>query len=87
MFLRCNPSVFVVENNYVILVNVKEQGIISVLVNGIRYYEDNSGALSSQKTFAKICVPKEALNESKSYTVAFRKTVKRQSYFSKFEAS
>ena len=85
MFLRCNPSVFVVEENYVILVNAKEQGIISVLINGVRYYEENSGALSSQKTFAKICVPKEVLNNAKGYTVAYKKTVKRQSYFSKFE--
>ena len=85
MFLRCNPSVFVVEENYVILVNAKEQGIISVLISGVRYYEENSGALSSQKTFAKICVPKEALNNAKEYTVAYKKTVKRQSYFSKFE--
>ena len=85
MFLRCNPSVFVVEENYVILVNAKEQGIISVLINGVRYYEENNGALSSQKTFAKICVPKEVLNNAKRYTVAYKKTVKRQSYFSKFE--
>ena len=85
MFLRCNPSVFVVEDNYVILVNVKEQGIISILVDGVRYYEENSGALSSQKTFAKICIPQDALNNAKTYEVAFKKTIKRQAYFSQFE--
>lgn len=85
-FLSCTPTVFVIENRYEILLNTYEKGIFTIEVANSLFYEDNSGPLSSQKTFAKISIPQKLLNEHKYYTVIFRKTVERKSYFSKIES-
>ncbi len=84
-FLACIPTVFVIGDEYEILINVKEPGICSVVVGGERYYEENSGVLSSEKRHAKIKVPQFDLNRERKYTVFYRKTVNRKSYFSQFE--
>lgn len=84
-FLSCIPTVFVIGNEYEFLINVKEPGICSVIIDGERYYEENSGVLSSEKCHAKIKVPQCALNQEQKYTVAYRKTINRKSYFSQFE--
>ena len=81
-FLRCTPSVFVIGNEYEILVNVKEKGIFSVRVGDTLYYEDNSGVLASEKTYAKIRVPQSELDSCKQYTVIYRKAINRKAYFS-----
>ena len=85
-FLSCTPTVFVIENRYEILLNSYEKGIFAIEIGNSLFYEDNSGVLSSQKTFAKISVPQKLLNEHKYYTVIFRKTIERKSYFSKMES-
>ena len=66
-FLYCNPIVFVINDEYEILVLTKELGIIYLEVNGKNYYEDNVGVLSSQKNYAKIRVPQNVLNEAKKF--------------------
>ena len=42
-FLRCLPSVFVIGNEYEILVTAKENGLFSVTVDGKVFYEENAG--------------------------------------------
>ena len=41
--------------------------------------------MSSEKRFAKISVPQSVLNENKSYTVLYRKTIDRKIYYPTFE--
>ena len=60
----------------------KENGIISVKIADNEFFEANTGVLSSEKNYAKIRVPQELLNEHKKYTVSFRKTIKREAYYS-----
>ena len=81
-FLRCTPSVFVIGDEYEILVNATENGIFSIRVGEITYYEENSGVLSSEKNFAKIRVPQRELDRWGGYTVTYRLTIKRRSYYS-----
>ncbi len=81
-FLYCNPSVFVIGDEYEILAVTNENGIIGVRVGEELYYEENSGALSSEKNYARVRVPQCALNEAKEYTVVYRKTVNRRAYYS-----
>ena len=81
-FLRCTPSVFVIGSEYEILINTLENGIIFVDVAGESYYEENSGVLSSEKDYAKIRIPQEVLNKTKSYTVHYQKTINRKAYCS-----
>lgn len=84
-FLKCNPTVFVIGNEYEILITARSKGIFSVRIGDKNYYAENSGVLSSEKTFAKIRVPQGALNAAKSYEVVFRAATNRRGYFSLFE--
>lgn len=81
-FLKCTPSVFVIGNEYEILCYAYADGLLAVDVGGKRYYEDNTGVLSSEKPFAKIRVPQSELNATKTYTVIYRPSICRRGYFS-----
>lgn len=75
-FLSCTPTVFVIGNEYEMLVNVTKNGICAIEIDGRTYYEENSGVLSSEKTYAKIRVPQKALDTAGKYSVVYRETVK-----------
>ncbi len=81
-FLYCNPCVFVIGNEYEILTVAHKKGIFSVCVDGETYYEDNSGALSSEKNFSKIRVPQAKLDKAKKYEVFYKETLNRKAYYS-----
>lgn len=81
-FLRCTPSVFVINNEYEVLVWARANGIFSIKIGEQIFYEDNSGVFSSEKSYARIRVPQEILNEQKSYEVVFRETINRKAYYS-----
>ena len=85
-FLKCNPSVFVIGNDYEILVVARENGILGLKIKNQIFYEENSGVLSSEKDFAKIRVPQAVLDGAKEYTVVYKKTINRKGYFSEFES-
>ncbi len=84
-FLRCTPSVFVIGREYEILVNLKSFGLCFVKVGENIYYETCSGVLPSERLVVKIRIPQKALDEVKEYTVIFRETNERKSYFSTFK--
>lgn len=84
-FLYCTPSVFVIGNEYEILINTTKNGLCYVKVGEELFYEDHSGVLASEKNTAKIRVPQSALNSAKGYEVIFRATVNRKAYYSTFE--
>ena len=81
-FLYCNPSVFVINDCYEILILTKENGIISVIIDGQHYYQENSGVLSSEKNYAKIRIPQKVLDKAKKYTISFARTINRKAYYS-----
>lgn len=81
-FLLCPPSVFVIGNEYEILVNAKQNAMLAVQIDGTVYYEENSGVLSTEKDYAKIRVPQSVLNASKQYDVVYRETINRKGYYS-----
>ena len=83
-FLYCKPSVFVIGDEYEILLNGKENGIFYVEIDNKIYYEESCGVLSSEKCMAKIRVPQVVLNQAKKYVVGYRKSVNRKSYYSLF---
>jgi predicted phosphodiesterase len=84
--LYCNPCVFVIGNEYEILIVAKKNGVFSLRVGDSVYYEDNSGVLSSEKNFAKIRVPQEKLDETKEYTINYKETLNRKAYYSELGA-
>ncbi len=84
-FLYCIPSVFVIGDEYEILVNTKEPSLIAVEIAGETYYADNAGALETEKPYAKIRVPQRVLDAACGYTVTARRTVNRKAYRSEME--
>ncbi|MBQ7237057.1 MAG: metallophosphoesterase [Clostridia bacterium] len=81
-FLKFKPCVFVVDDEYEILVVANKNAILAVEIAGEEYDEDNSGVLSSEKDYARIRVPQDVLNAEKSYTVVYREAIDRKGYFS-----
>ena len=84
-FLRCTPSVFVIGKSYEILLNLNAYGLCYLQVGDAIYYEENSGVLPSERLVVKIRVPQKALNDAKGYTVIYRETETRKSYFSTYK--
>ncbi len=83
-FLKCLPIVFVIGNEYEILINTIKNGICAIEVNGIKFYEDNCGVYNSEKSFSKIRIPQKALDKAKKYIVCYRESIDRKAYYSEF---
>ena len=83
-FLRCNPSVFVIDNEYEIAVWTKENGMVWITVDGYDYYAENSGVLASEVAFTRVRIPQNVLNNAKKYEIVYRKSIDRKAYFSEF---
>ena len=83
-FLACTPSVFVIGEEYEILLNLRDNGLVSVTVGGEVYYEENAGALRSERAVCRIRIPQAALDAAGRYEIAYRKTIERRAYFPLF---
>ena len=83
-FLYCLPTVFVIGNEYEILINLNEFGICFIKIGDTLYYEENSGVLPSERTVVKIRVPQSELDLAKEYEIIYRKTNERKRYWSTF---
>ncbi len=81
-FLYCNPCVFAIGNEYEILVLTNENGLVTVKVGDEIFYEENSGALSTEKNRAKIRIPMGVLDSAGKYSISFRKSINRRAYYS-----
>ena len=81
-FLKFNPSVYVIGEEYEIAVAVESFGLVTVMVGDEIFYEDNSGVLPTEKLYARIRIPQATLDSAGCYTVVFRKTIERKSYWS-----
>ena len=84
-FLYCTPTVFVIGQEYEILLNLKTNGVCFVEIGDAVYHEENSGVLPSERTVVKIRVPQSVLDQAKEYSVIFRETEDRKCYFSTFK--
>ncbi len=83
-FLICEPSVFVIGERYELLICTKENGTCGVLVGGESFYSESAGVLLCDTAVHKIAVPQSLLNEAREYTVVYRKTIRKKSYFPQF---
>ena len=81
-FLNFNPAVYVIGEEYEICVSVEAFGLVTVKIGEQVFYEDHSGVLSTEKLYARIRVPQTVLDSAGAYTVLYRKTVERKSYWS-----
>lgn len=83
-FLNCKPSVCAIYDRYEILINTEENGQCSVTVGDETFYDQKSGILVSEVTHHKIAVPMALLDAAGGYTVHYKKSIDRKSYFSEF---
>jgi len=83
-FLSCSPAVFAVGDRYEILLNTNECGMCSVRVGDAVCDDRKAGILVTEELYHKISVPMAVLDAAGAYTVRYRRTIERKSYFSTF---
>ncbi len=76
------PSVYAVDQNYVIIVPVEEPCVMWVRVGDEDFFDDANGVLRSRILTHKMTVPMALLDEKQKYTVCWRKIIDRKAYFS-----
>ncbi len=83
--LKTHPVVFAVDDCYQIMVPVNKETLMWVKVGERCYYDASNGTLRSAEPIHRMVVPKEALDEAKSYTLCYRVVLERKPYFTETE--
>ena len=83
-FLRFAPTVCAVEEDYEILVAVKEKGMVLLEIGEEIYHDMRAGVCRAEADFFKIRVPGTVLDSAREYTVVFRASQGKQAYFTTF---
>lgn len=84
-FLKFDPTVFVIGNEFEIIISTVNNGLCFIKVGEEYFCEENSGVLPSEKNLFKIRIPQEKLDFAKKYEVVYRQTKERKAYFSEFD--
>lgn len=77
------PAVFVVGNEYQIMVRIKSPVLFSIIVGGKEYFDESNGIMRSKSQMHRVSVPMEELDKVGEYTLRIRPIVKRKPYFTK----
>ncbi len=83
-FLRFAPTVCAVEEDYEILVATKAIGMVLIEVGDEVYHDVRAGVCRAETDYFKIRVPQAALDAEEKYTVVFRPSLGKKSYFTEF---
>ena len=81
-FLRFNPAVYVIGDEYEIAIALSAFGRVEVQIGNNVFFEENSGVLPTERLYAKIRVPQSILDSFGKYKILFQKTLERKSYWS-----
>ena len=81
-FLACLPNVFVVHDDYQIVVNLKEVGTCRLRVGNREVYEPGCGVFRTERKVHKFTLPQKLLDHAGAYTVFFRGVTERKAYYS-----
>lgn len=79
---KSHPAVYAVGREYQIAVVTNCETLMWVRVAGNEYYDESNGILRSARPLHFMSVPMELLNETKEYTVCYRKVIDRKAYYS-----
>ncbi len=80
--LKCYPSVYAVNDKYVIMVPVNINCVMWVNVGGKNYYDHSNGILRSASLTHRCVVPAEELDRECEYTLYWRIVNERKPYYS-----
>ncbi|MCR4593666.1 MAG: metallophosphoesterase [Clostridiales bacterium] len=83
--LKYEPAVFVVGDDYQIMVIVEKPSLMWVEINGKCYYDETNGILRSTKEIHRITIPACVLNAAQKYTVCEREIIERKAYHTESE--
>lgn len=83
-FLKYIPTVFVVNDEYEILIVTNELGKCAIKIGSKTYYDESAGILNCTDIIHKIRFPQSVLDDAEKYTVIYNKEIKKKAYFSKF---
>lgn len=76
------PAVFVVRDNYQIMMYMETPALVWVQIGEESFYDDSNGVLRSNCLVHRVTVPMEKLNECKEYTVCRRILFERKTGYS-----
>lgn len=80
-----DPTVYLFEDSYQIMVKTKEECILWVKVGDRCFYDHSGGIMRSDVRVHRCTVPQALLDEAKEYTVCYKKMIERSAYFPKME--
>ncbi len=83
--LKYTPAVFVVGNDYQIMVPVTAPSLFRVKVGDKYFYDEVNGIMRSLRNIHSVKVPRELLDAAGHYTVCERVIIDRAPYFAKSE--
>ena len=83
-FLKCIPTVFIVNDEYEILIVTNDLGKCAIKIGSATYYDESAGILNCTDVIHKIRFPQSVLDAAEKYTVIYNKEIKKKAYFSKF---
>lgn len=79
--MSAEPTVFAIGNRYNIFVPFSDEVIMWVKVGDKTYYDHCNGILRSNTGMHKVELPMSILDETKEYTVVYKKMIERKPYF------
>ena len=82
---QLTPVVFAVNQEYQIMMYVKDPSLMWVKVGDKTFYDESNGIMRSNTKIHRVIVPMNLLDKEKSYRVYLRKVIDRKPYFPEFE--
>ncbi len=79
------PAVYAVGEEYQIISVFSCEALVWVEVGGEQFFDESNGIIRSGKPVHKVSVPMELLNETKEYSVCYRKVIERKPYYTDTE--
>lgn len=79
--MHCLPTVFAVEDRYVIMIPFTRECVVRVRVGDRMFYDDACGVLRSGKLMHRVELPMEVLDAAGEYTVIWHNIIERKPYF------
>lgn len=83
--MKTTPAVFVVGNEYQIMVPVKAECLMWVKVGEENFYDESNGVIRSKTDIHRMRVPAKVLDKAGKYTICYRKIIERKAYFTESE--
>jgi hypothetical protein len=83
--MKFYPNVFIVKDEYHIVIITKQSSQVYLKIDGKYYYEPNGGILPVESPVHKFIVPQSVLDKAGAYTVVVREVIAKKTYFPEYK--